>query len=328
MAILEGPDSLVQIDWTDTTPASDIDLLSLSNEELDRYSLPRRYDPEKTPRAFANWSRALAKPMQSIITGRMTLRAIGPPVAGRMGQIAAMPATSHNWSGCVVRRFGKERIASVQGSWTVPEVSGGRVPGPVAGEWKSSMWVGLDGYLPASRSMPQIGTEQRRLANGVNEYCTWVWWWGLGQPLSLPQHQPVHVEPGQNVYAQVQTISATEARLTLRNLTASTLMSFEVTSLDFGARAYEVEGRTAEWVVEAPTDPLSRRIFTLPNFYVAEFTDCNCVCDDGVTTSELMPATGAGIRMADWDHPAHPGKHVSVPEATGNPAKVRTRYRT
>ena len=156
MAILGTRGALVDFTWVDTTPPEGTDLLSLSDEDLDRYSLPRRYDPDRTPRAHANWVRALSAPLGSITTGRLSMRALVPPVAGHLGRIAATTVASHNWSGCVVRRAGTERIVSVQGTWTVPAVLAGRVPGPVVGEWKSSIWVGLDGYLPASRSMPQI----------------------------------------------------------------------------------------------------------------------------------------------------------------------------
>lgn len=317
MTILITPNPLIDFTWHEIKIPDDVNLLELRDEELEGFSLPRRYDPIRTPRAHANWVRALSSPVRSLKSGRAELRVLRPPVAGRLGRHAATTVASHNWSGYCVQRLGKERITSVQGIWRVPMVLDGRPPGPVTGEWKSSVWVGLDGYLPASRSMPQIGTEQRRLADGTTTYSAWVWWWGLGQPLSLPPPIAINIDHGNLIYAQVQEQGLTKANLLLKNLMTGETRSFTVTCKDFGGHDYEVEGRTAEWVLEAPTHPGSRRIFTLPDYQQALFLSCNCVSLDGTTPSERQPDSGTGIRMVDWDHHLRPGKPISVPRSVG-----------
>lgn len=319
------PDSRINI--TVTTPKAGTNLLALSDAELDAFSLPRQPDRARSPVAFSHWSRALGPAVTFVETAHYTASVTAFRTFSALGSMAATTDSSRNWSGAVIGREGAEEISLVQGAWVVPVVSAGRVPpAPVPGLWKSSIWIGLDGYLPASRSMPQIGIEQRLedAPAGLLTHRAWLWWWSLGEKPELPVYiDQLTVSPGHTLYAQILALDPGTVNMLLLNLTTQIGVAYTVSASAFqtapGGVSYDVEGRTAEWIVERPTDPTTRRLYTLPHFGRAPFSMCSAVSTDNGVVTERDPSSGKLIRMIDWDDPKLPGWPVAMPNSASGP---------
>lgn len=167
------------VDWN--PPPADFDPLRASPDDLIGYFLPQRPDGASTPRALANWTRAMSPPLsfvQRTASGLSTLRPWGERAVAA-GTLPATQEASHNWSGAYIRTHDTSSFALVEAMWLVPRPyppPGGQ-PGAAAapGIYGSSVWIGLDGHDPGSFSLPQIGTAQ--FVNIPNPVYAWYQWW-------------------------------------------------------------------------------------------------------------------------------------------------------
>jgi hypothetical protein len=314
-----------RVDFTAATPPLDSPLTDLTDAQLCDHCLPPRPNEKIAPQAYDNWRSMLSRGVVFEKTGQLTTRRAGPMLLrSPLGNTAAVPETarkaketSKNWSGCYLRQFGNGRYKLLQGAWVVPGVTPGRaLSGPGPAVWKSSIWIGLDGYDQASRSMPQLGTEQMvRYDNGkpIATYATWLWWWTLGEQPQLPWYPPLAIGPNECIFAQITVLDAMHVNLALCNITQKKAVAYTVASPQLPA-----EGRTAEWIVERPLDPDTLRFFALPTYGSVTFTQCIAISEgpDGETPQQLDAAHL--IRMKDWDDPQHPGTVVSDADRVGS----------
>jgi len=238
----------------------------------------------------------------------------------------------------------------VQGRWFVPETAEAR-----EGEaFSVSTWVGLDGYDPASRLMPQIGTGffsyAFRIPSPAGDIPIKVTlltaWWQVWRKRDsaksgrrLPQWQveiPVPIEMGDRIYGQVQIIDEHTVSLFFKNETMnSAYAAFYDMACDYaGPRLIPFEGRTAEWIVERPVIPLfedERRPWSVPlaDYGETSFTDCNAatLAANG-TWSELQVQRARLVRMNEWEDvnqagqialsSEFPGRLTSMPRRIGD----------
>ena len=208
-----------------------------SDDQLRAFSLPTRPDRERAPIAFTNWQRALGPSIRYIETASYSASVAAFRSFSALGRVAATTDSSRNWSGAVVARAGAEQIVLAQGAWTVPIANAGRMPpAPVGGLWKSSIWIGLDGYLPASRSMPQIGIEQliADMPGGARTHRAWLWWWSLGEKPELPLYMDqVPITPGDEIYAQILVLDPFTVNMLLANLSRGIGAAYTVSASTF-----------------------------------------------------------------------------------------------
>ncbi|HVJ55879.1 MAG TPA: G1 family glutamic endopeptidase [Aliidongia sp.] len=215
---------------------------------------------------------------------------------------------SDNWSGYKVLSTASpsspQAPTSVQGSWTVPQVSfsaGGTNPAEY-----SSIWVGIGGAEgvtgPFSSSLIQIGTEQDADNSGNTQYYAWY--------ELLPADMvrlPNPIQPGDAISASlacVEFCGAFGAQRWLIALTDRTAGWTFSQSVGYGSS----QG-SAEWIVEAPTDTTTNEILPLANF---NHTGFDTVSLNG--GNPLLGFANNAIRMTDKSGQT---SNPSTPSAAG-----------
>jgi len=207
---------------------------------------------------------------------RISFSAVHHQQAG-IPRIRLWESTSGNWSGYAVplgTRGVSDIFSDVQGTWTVPTVTGNK-----RSTTYSSTWVGLDGY--DNGTVEQIGTEQDWTGGGQQNYV-----WFEMYPSGAYEIEGFPVDPGDSISVQVQYVGQSNVQmgrrrsveesifqltifqLTIRNTTKN--VSFSVptsyTTVTSAART------SAEWVAEAPS---SEEILPLADFGTVSFSGCN-----------------------------------------------------
>jgi hypothetical protein len=342
-------------------PDPSFDPLTASSAELEEYWLPPRPDDQKTPIAYGNWARAMASrptyPSKTIGSGDLIeLRKILRSVSGREHRAPRrllMPAvrralsfrhrrlsdnditeeSSGNWSGCVVWPRNFDDMALIQGRWIVPDT-------PVAklGElFASSTWLGLDGFYPASRIMPQIGTAQFAfpfpLIGGEFDR-QFAWWqvWRRGDDSIGLTMIPLDVGKGDRIYAQIQVIDPSTVSFFLKNESFNTAFAAYFFLDKSGVGYVPFERQTANWILERPlvksdpSDPTVLRALPLAQFGEVSFTDCNAATSSpNGALYEFQLERAPLIRMNIWNDDALSDGLEEVPERAGRLAAAPER---
>jgi Peptidase A4 family len=331
-----------------SAPDPSFDPLTASDADLAANYLPPRPDSRTAPTAFANWQRALGT-RPRFVASAATPAAEPPPDKDKVffthPNDGRTQASSGNWSGGLVRPRNDDPLVLVQGRWIVPDTQspGKNVP------FASSVWVGLDGYDPASRVMPQIGTGQLYFLvpspAGNLHVQTYVAWWQVW----LKHHprrgsiwqQPIPtmpIEPEDRFYGQVQKIDDLMMSFFLKNETRNVAFSafYDLRADHAGDDLLPLECRTAEWVLERPTVPDADGVtplsVPLANYGETAFTDCNAATQapNGIL-SEFQLQRASLFRMNQWvELPSskyalappdeEPGRLTSLPRRIGDDA--------
>lgn len=266
-------------------PEPRVGFLDAPAEDFARFFLPSRPSEDlrrSLRRSEGFWTRTFARELRFL---RPALR-IRPETlhrvashsasAGAPGTVATRWGRSHNWSGAVISARDGMTFRSVSAAWTVPEA---RRPtdaaavasrgGPPGGEWKASVWIGLDGFRRGSLSLPQMGTASEIGPGGAARAYLWVQWWVRGAFFGEVEVGNFEVSPGDRVHAFVEAFTRTRVGFTAVNVaqgTAATVVwdagvavtstagPVELSASDTGDRALTpVEGRHAVWCVERPS---------------------------------------------------------------------------
>ncbi|HEY6238687.1 MAG TPA: G1 family glutamic endopeptidase [Thermoplasmata archaeon] len=156
--------------------------------------------------------------------------------------------TSGNWAGYAVTGS-KGSVTFVNGSWTVPTVTGCRA----GSSSYSSFWVGIDGY--SSSSVEQTGTDSD-CHGATAQYYAWYEFY------PKPSHtiSTLTIHAGDVIYASVSFASA-KFTVTLRDNTTG--LSFSTS-----AAVASAQRSSAEWIAEAPA---SFSTLPLANFGTVNF---------------------------------------------------------
>ncbi|MFN8524562.1 MAG: G1 family glutamic endopeptidase [Chloroflexota bacterium] len=176
---------------------------------------------------------------------------------GRL-QFGSRREWSLNWSGAYVKPRGGLMITDVLGAWTVPDVRSPVGEDPAA-NFRSSMWIGLDGQRQyANSTLPQLGTAHHVNQPGApgQTVTSWIQWWPH-LPLKIKDFA---VAPGDRMLAWLTVLDETRVRMLLKNDTENALAGWVMTAPTVKDAAYfpapiqaRVSGATAEWVLERPS---------------------------------------------------------------------------
>jgi hypothetical protein len=301
-------------------PPAEFNPLTADNDTLDLYHFPLRPDPDLTPVSYGNWFEMMSPPnvfiqqkVEDVFRLQNTFR------LNSLTRISSQLEFSRNWSGSLIRPNAGS-FTMVEGSWRVSNPV--PPPGPLTdGEYRTSVWVGLDGHDPASPTMPQIGTLQEVdvVGGAANTpiLSAWWQWWLRDEP---GQHPIVinffPIEINDRIYAKVTALGPTSARFFLKNKTRGTTAGFDMIHSD--AFPSLVEGLTAEWIFERPTKIGSDELDVMTNYQSMTMRHCNATVGTGSLARDQNLIGASLIRMAAWDDIAHPGSIISTPTLLGN----------
>jgi hypothetical protein len=329
-----------RVTFAKASPPPGFDPLAATQGELELFKLPPRPDRTTNPRAYANWRRAMSPPL------RFVLPEVLPGLVADLTKLFTISRTrrqhqflsglaptqevSGNWSGACVRNNPDEGYVLLQATWIVPRpyppppsASGGAW---LVGDYFSSAWIGLDGHDPGSLSLPQIGTAHcvsvpKDTSNpgdlSVTVGAWWQWWLKddpFNHPIDIPQSL-FPVQPGDLIYAQLNVLNDSTVRFFLKNQSLGQVFPpFDLTpptpSWPNPNHAVTVEGKTAEWIVERPTQPTTPDLLPFCDSGSVVFYDCNAQVavssPAGITLEDRQLQLARLIRLADWT-PKKPG---------------------
>lgn len=235
---------------------------------------------------------------------------------------------SRNWSGAwIVPRDGR-RFVSVWGSWTVPETPAPHEteqPPPDqarAPDWaRCSHWIGIGGHRRHSRSLPQVGTMTAINKKREVRYYAWYQWWEATRSYGPLRITNLDVEAGHSIIAAVTAEARDRVRLHIRNENTRQLRSIEWQT-DADRAPAEVDGKSAEWVVERPSwfgRDGKPRFFQLPRFGSLRFDCCHAEVAETLDASPVArDLDGARlVRMVGRGGTPRGSRFLAVPKKRG-----------
>lgn len=283
--------------FASSIPPMGLDLLALSGNDLANYGLPARPDPVRESELFQFWARLLSPPFNFIVPQfpskavalpRVMFHTLAVRPSGRSRQAPRHVSFGHkersrNWSGAYITPSRPKLFVLIAGSWNVPTAAMPSVR-PVDqtsdGEFRSSAWIGLDGYRSRypKASLPQIGTShhvRQESGGAVPEYGVWWQWWKKTVGVGEPENSPVPIlnmpaKPGDEVMALMVLPSNDEVRFHFKNQNTGHYCTFLVTA----PGSIDPIGSTAEWIFERPTEVGSSAMYPLPHCSPVVFRDC------------------------------------------------------
>ena len=178
--------------------------------------------------------------------------------------------TSLNWSGTAIKAEVEAGgpFGQIYGQWQLPSASLPAGADPHE-HYRCSIWIGLDGHTATSMSMPQVGTTvSMRVGDAAPTYEAWIQWWARGYNFRPAPITGVALGEGDLIACVLDVRDATHVGISITNLTQNKgPPAFEVTAPSAGSRTFSVEGQSAEWIAERPTDLNdSTKLHPLPDF--------------------------------------------------------------
>lgn len=286
-----------------------------TDEQLRYAGLPPRPDEHTQKHRYAFWMKMFTPPASGSLRFIKSSFAYEPlplpPIVSPPRRVGdGGHESSRNWSGAYVTPRNGRVFTEVHGAWTVPTVAPPPdVPGEV--EYRLSHWIGLDGQRRYRNTyMPQAGTAQRVSVKKdeviLRPPTAWWQWWMLDGWNPLPLTLPLPVAVGDEIMCSIFVLPGNRVKYLLVNHTqgvATTpfVVPDPVTILPAcpHRRPVQVTGATAEWVVERPTNWVSKLMFDAPTFTNLSFQHCQAVSAPkaGEPGDDMLPAGMRMIRM-------------------------------
>lgn len=241
-------------------PPSDFRLMEATPQQLRRHGFPPRPDDPTMRAAYDGVMRRLAGKLQWIEPTFEVLADRGHGLNRRSAGLQTGP----NWSGVVVYAPANDSVASVAGSWVVPNVS----PSSQKKNFYSCHWVGIDG--DNTQQLLQAGVECDVTGGGDTSFYAWYEW--LPDNATQVKISSMKIEPGDYVTVLICTESgagSTQATIYFTNSTSGKYLSFVVTAANSA-----IQGRMAEWVSEITEINSVIDADTLADFGEVYFGDC------------------------------------------------------
>lgn len=260
------------------SPPEDFDPLTAEPEVLAKYGIPQRPNAEDFPALARFWTEMFSPPL--VFTEKKFLFLVDPVLVSAQLRVTASARreSSLNWSGAYITPRNGQQLTEVHGRWEVPAVG---VPSGTSGspEFRSSIWIGLDGqrrYLDSS--LPQIGTAQ--FLNSPNDppYSVWWQWWLRNSSTTFsPVSLALPITPGQRMMASLRVRDETHVDFLIENRTTGQIFppfTMAAPTDTTSQIQVKVSGASAEWIVERPTNATTGDLYNLPNYNEVHFTNC------------------------------------------------------
>jgi hypothetical protein len=280
-------------------PADGVDLLHALDDDLHRYGLPHRPDPNALPNAARAWLRVMRRIKRFVVPQLAVrhdylFRPMRPVQAATCNAGAAADAgATSNWGGLVMTDAPPYRQA--WGSWTIPEI---QIPPAGTGpSYSCGIWVGLGGYQNDDNLL-QAGTAQAVGSDGAGECFAWYEWYPA-PPIMLTGF---NVQAGDTIAVFVGEYDDGSGRgvVGMANLVTGDAIPMTIVALpavDASGNAVNPpikapSGLSAEWIVERPDlgcgGPV--KYAELPDFGEVNFTHAATVSGAGAAKKEIVAA--------------------------------------
>jgi hypothetical protein len=233
--------------------------------------------------------------------------------------------SSRNWSGAYLESRNANPFARIVGAWTIPTIKPGvRQEEDGDKDFQFSMWIGLDGKMPWTKSMPQVGSEQG-FKNGEQVQHLWWQWWQRPPPGEDPEKpvkiRGVKIKPGDRVLCSLSVMSPTCVRLHVVNRTKGKFATVQLTAME------PVLGVTSEWVLERQSDfqVSADFLYPMPDYGHATFDHC---VSENQAPAALEPVwMPRYIRLLQILRTARRAVIISKPDLRQKARTVRLSYR-
>jgi hypothetical protein len=277
-------------------PADGVDLLHALDNDLHRYGLPHRPDPQALPNAARAWLRVMRR-IKRFVVPQLTVRHdyLFRPIRSAPGASGngAQSSVTSNWGGLVMTDSPPYQQA--WGSWTVPEIQ--IPPGGTDPSYSCAIWVGLGGYVNDDNLL-QAGTAQAVGADGAGECFAWYEWYPA-PPIMLTGF---NVQAGHTIAVFIGEYDDGSGRgvVGMANLVTGDAIPMTIVPLpavDACGNAVNPpikapSGLSAEWIVERPDlgcgGPV--KYAELPDFGEVNFTHAATVSGAGGAKKEMVAA--------------------------------------
>jgi hypothetical protein len=313
----------------------DFDPLRASPQELEEHGLRWLPDPDSDPEGHAFWTRLYSRPLRFEKTMFAISAAAQPRHRAQLRPLGGRDERSLNWSGGYISARQSEMFTEIRGSWQAPVVAPPEAG--AIGDFRSSTWIGLDGqrrYLHSS--LPQIGTAQFvNVTAAATTFTTQAWWqWWLRDQASAPVYlTSLVINPQDLVSCAIVVVDRFTVRFYIKNESTGVMLTpFERPSpsknMPTGPSPIRVQitGATAEWVMERPRDPVTRRHYRLPAYGTVAFNDCQALSARAPGVPGRTRSLQGMRRMAMYEIKSPPPRSKIVSRARGplGPGRLAT----
>ncbi len=312
---------------------------------LGEFGIPPR--PVSNNKALEAWNRAFGKDLELkkfIFQPEVFKNTKYRTLRRQIDTNAATPSrfeTSRNWAGAYITANEGKHFVQIWGFWTIPNKLSIPVP-PFSGQpgvpYLAANWIGLDGQrLYLDSSLPQLITQASLdVPTGEVTATTWIQWWARDDPGNKPTPIGLNVSPNDSIAAVLTVIDSTTVLGVMVNLTQAMAISVTATpptvTLRSGAAVKpEIEGATAEWIVERSTVVGQTTQNNLADYDETEFDACLAIEAD-LTNLQSLPSgiaqtlSGAReIRMLDVLPDPTRTAFISMPHKVDD-TTLRVRY--
>ncbi len=279
-------------------PKGSFDPLQATLDELTRYGLPPRPDPETQPLLYRAFASVFSPPLTFVNPDIEEFELIIVQPISQPAPPTGVPSPSElskNWCGGYIEPREGRMFVQITGRWTVPDPSlpplADRVQPEADTIYKCSTWIGLDGqefYLDSS--LPQIGTEQfLPTSGGLAGARAWFQWWARHETKMHRKYlSGVPVAPYDEVSCMIWVKDPERVHAFFRNHTTGKIAPVTnarspAVKLPEGPEMHpRVAGATAEWVMERPAIPVAGlapppselQLYPFPQYDPLLFHDC------------------------------------------------------
>jgi hypothetical protein len=300
-------------------PPAGFDPITASDQELAYHGFPPRPDQNATPKAYANWVKAMKASKTRIVPnleqteifhGPVKQTKLANPTAVEsnpgLANQASNTAYSWNWSGYVdfsgATSYGSNSYYFLENDYVVPVAE--QAFGACTNNWDyGSAWNGIDGWGSGDVLQAGIEFDAYCALGGIiksSYYSAWYEWFPYGEVRigGFP------VSPGDDMFVEVWHTSPTQGYAYIVNYTTNQYTG----SIGFTAPpGTTLVGNSAEWVVERPT--VGGSLATLTNYTMDPFWDAYAYTESYAFNDidEAMP-----VDMLD-----NKGYVISYPEYLG-----------
>ncbi len=327
-------------------PPPEFNPLRASDEELAAFGIAPRPPETEHPVLSALWREALSPPMrlEAVQLADLTfdpsyrltgLRKTVQAVKTALGPGQSRQTGSTNWSGAYVVANRYRRFTAIGATWRVPTPEAPKTAGGglTDGDYRVATWVGLDGNFRRSQSLPQAGTTQAVVVAGgaaaAPTYSVWFQWWVRDQLFPPVTFDAVKYPVGaENRMVCILAVNSTSDAVYVLMANLSKLWTLPLLYIGDNPLGLSVEGSTAEWIVERPTDlnpPFP--VFPLPDYGQVEFQSCAATqAHDPLFGAPVNLDNARRVRMRlDVTGPPHRSAIISRAEKLGAHS-LRTHY--